>query len=585
MIQFSATVVSIVGNMPRKTLSPKGGSPSTQEDNATDTGKVSISKPTTITLDLHGDPGFLMTPQDRGKKVGFNTKVSEATTPMDYSIDGAMEIGDDSERLTDSFADSPSLGATSLSDRTGGEKAETGDHSSTLQPSSILQTKRVGVSRTDTRFLWGFYLDKQLPVVDQVFNKFLMFLEAMIDLDESATLVTWRNDDRTTSNPPLSIDYFPDKRSVFKFYLDNFRTSHPPPEKKYYVSFCLNHSSSVSVESLMDDLDELIRQEEWFLIPSAVQTDKPVYEIGWFAYSAREYATPEFRDLLAQVTFTPKESFALQWQMVKEGGKDLYAMTVKAAEGPHLLLSRALSDMYSSSSTSWPWGIKMRFVPYAATLKTKNPAVTNIKNNQVAYTQTYKAFALQYLKEPLDFTFSTVTRSGEKVTLTIRKAIMGITSHRKGKDGEALGIFHGVVEYWDRRFGTRVMVVPYPYDQVGSTLGEMMAQYPYTILSHFYHPDTIKPLFLAHAVQSEEGSTYDPKSDSIRTPAIVELEECMKKDVSLFKFDLSLLEQDHKKRKHEGLVKRLDDSSIGTLRAEPNPIAAGSSKSGARPLP
>lgn len=176
-----------------------------------------------------------------------------------------------------------------------------------------------------------------------------------------------------------------------------------------------------------------------------------------------------------------------------------------------------------------------------------------------------------------------MTRSGEEVTLTIRKAIMGITSPRKGKNGEDLGIFHGAVEYWDRKFGHRVMLVPYPYDQVGSTLGEMMAQYPYTILSHFYLPETIKPLFLTHAVQSEEGSTYDPKSDSIRTPAIIELEACMKQDAALFKFDLSLLEQDQKKRKYEGLIKRLDDSSIGTLRADPTPKAAGSFKSGARP--
>jgi hypothetical protein len=504
---------------------------------------------------------------------------------MSQSFEGAMEIGDDSEPLTDSFAESPSLGATTLSDRTGGDTTRASDQNSSTHPSSILQTKLAGAMRTDTRFLLGLKLDNKLPVVEQVLQTFLVLLEAIVELDESATLIAWKKVDRTTSNPPISLDYFPDKRSVFKAYLDNFRTSHPAPDKKYYASFCLNHSSCVSVESLMDDLDELIRQEEWFLIPSAVQTDKPVHEIGWFAYSAREYATPEFRDLLAQVTFTPKESFALQWQNVKEGGKDLYAMTVKAAEGPHLLLCRAFSDMYSSTSTSWPWGIKMRFVPYAATLKTKNPAVTNIKHNQVAYIQTYKSFALPYLKEPLDFTFSTVTRSGEKVTLTIRKAIMGITSHRKGKDGEALGIFHGVVEYWDRRFGNRVMLVPYPYDQVGSTLGEMMAQYPYTILSHFYQPETIKPLFLAHAVQSEEGSTYDPKSDSIRTPAIVELEACMQKDAALFKFDLSLLEQDQKKRKHDGLVKRLDDSSIGTLRADPTSTAAGSSKPGARPAP
>jgi hypothetical protein len=518
---------------------------------------------------------------ESGRKVGFTTATGEVTPPTNRSVIGTGD--DDSELLTDSFGESPSLGATSGSEGIGGDKTVSSDQTSNTQSSSILQTKLARAERTDTRFLMAFKLDKALPVVDQVLHTFSILLEAIEELDESATFIAWKIVDRTTDNPPISTNNFPDKRSEFKAYLDNFRTTYPAPEKKYYVSFCLNHSSSVSVGSLLDDLEETIRSEEWFLIPCAVQTDKPIHEIGWFAYSSREYATPEFRDFLAKVTLTPKESFALQWQNIKEGDKDLYAMTVKATEGPHLLLSRALSDMYSSSSIDWPWGIKMRFVPYAYTLKTKNPAVMNIKNNQVIYTQTYKPFALLNLKESLDFPFSSVNSSGEQVTLTIRKAIMGITSPRKGKDGEALRIFHGAVEHWDRRFGQRVMLVPYPYDQVGSTLGEMMAQYPVTILSHYYHPDSIKPLFLTYAVQSEEGTTYDPKSDSIRTPAIIELEACMKKDADLFKFDLSLVEKDQKKRKHEGLVKRLDDSSIGTLRADPITRAAGSLQIGARP--
>jgi hypothetical protein len=64
----------------------------------------------------------------------------------------------------------------------------------------------------------------------------------------------------------------------------------------------------------------------------------------------------------------------------------------------------------------------------------------------------------------------------------------------------------------------------------------------------------------------------------------------MVQDAVVFDFDLKLVEKDRiqaeKKRKHDGqLVKRLDDSSIGTLRADSPNTAAGSSRKGTRPSP
>jgi hypothetical protein len=339
---------------------------------------------------------------------------------------------------------------------------------------------------------------------------------------------------------------------------------------------------------MLIDLDELIKAEDWFLIECAVQTDKKVLDIGWFAYSLKEYGSSEFRDLLSELTCMPREFFALQWQNVKKGTKELWAITVKTAEGPHTILDKALGSLYSSSCTSWPWGIRMRYVPYAATLDTNNPAVSNIKTIQVKFIDTFKPTILENLKVALDSSFETTDRDGTPFTITVRQAIMGINSSRTGKKGERLGIFHGVVEYNDRRFGRRVLMVPYPPEQVGSMLGLMMSSHPITILSYFLHPVSIQSLFLTHAVESESGCSYDEKTDSLRTPAIIELEQSMAQDAVVFDFDIKLVEKDRiqaeRKRKLDGqLVKRLDDSSIGTLRAESSNTAAGSSRKGTRP--
>jgi hypothetical protein len=444
----------------------------------------------------------------------------------------------------------------------------------------------VAPSRSETRFVLGLQLDRNIKVVEQVLSTFLTLLQEIQKLDETSYLMPWKREDRNEC-PPVTESNFPEKLSGFQKYCETFRTTYPFQDKRWYTSFCLNHAFAVSPSYILTDLDEIIKAEGWFMIECAVQTDKKVIEIGWFAYSLKEYASPSFRDVLAELMCIPPAFFALQWQNVKKGAKELWAMTVKAAEGPHVLLDRALGELYSSKCTSWPWGIRMRYVPYAETLNTNNPAVTNIKTIQVKFLDSFKPLILENLRVSLDHSFETAASNGIPFKVTVREAIMGINSPRKGKKGEALKIIHGVVEYNDRRFGRRVVMVPYPTEQVGTTLGLMMAQHPYTILSHFLQPESIQPLFLTHAVEAESGATYDAKTDSLRTPAIMELEQSMVQDAVVFDFDLKLVEKDRiqaeKKRKFDGqLVKRLDDSSIGTLRAE-SPTAAGSSKSGTRP--
>jgi len=436
--------------------------------------------------------------------------------------------------------------------------------------------------------------------VDQVLSNFKLLLEVIQETDESAVLATWKDSDRSLYKP-LSLDDFPTKRSGFDPFCDGFRPTHPTPEKRWYCSFCLNHARNVSADTILLDLEEMVKSESMFLVLCAVQSDKPVIEVGWFAYSVKEYVSTNFRDALSEATQIQPNTFAVQWQRVKEGSDDLYAMVVKAASGMHTVLEKALSAIYSSSSTQWPWGIRMRFVPYADTLKTKSPLVMNLKSVHLKFIQSMTSVGVDNLRESLDFKFRTIDRSGKEQTLTIREAFMGIhfppINSMPGKAGgggmadrEPKGVFHGVVEYSDRRLGPRVLVVPYPEPQVGSMLGFMAAVYPYTILSYFYGAPDIKPLLLTHAVESEVGCSYDPQSDSMRTKTIKELDECLKQDALLFSFDLSLVEKDRlmneKKRKaDDSLVKRLDESSIGTLRAHKSDTAAGSSRTGTRPQP
>jgi hypothetical protein len=449
-------------------------------------------------------------------------------------------------------------------------------------PSSSALRPSHGPSRVDTRFLFGFFPDQNDKIVPQALSTVRQLLEEVNRTDSTASLVSWKLADRS-STVAVTLSTFPSNRADFEPYCDSFKARHPAQDKRWYASICINHLASVSAESIKLNLEETISDERWFFIECSIQTDKKTEEIGWFAFSVKEYATPEFRDVLSEALQIPSNHFCLQYKRVRESSDDLWAVVIQAMEGPHLILSTGLSAMYSSKSVGWPWGIRMRFVPYAATLKTKSPAVANLKTLQIKFAKEFKPLPLQNLKVNLDHVFSPTDPLDEDVVISVRDALMQITSPVNGQ-----GVLHGVVEYHDRRYGQRICLIPVPECQVGTLLGHMLAEYPVTIMSHFYPEASIAPLFLTHAVQSEAGTTYDVKTDSIRTPAIAELDACLAQDAKVFSFDLDLVEKDRvkseKKRKFEGhLVKRIDESSVGTIGAHTNAQAAGSSQRGTRP--
>jgi hypothetical protein len=330
------------------------------------------------------------------------------------------------------------------------------------------------------------------------------------------------------------------------------------------------------------NVEEMVTSEQWFFIECSLQTDETSVEIGWFCYSAREYATKAFRDFLATVVDVPNDKFCLQYKQVKQSGQ-LYAMAVQVTTKEKDKLSRNLSNMYSSSTDKWPWGIRMRYIPYDTVSEIANQIVTNIKCIQGHFSTNFKPVQLHLLKVPVEHSFQFVNSSKAIATTTVRKAIMDVNSPVTGR-----GLFHGVVEYHDRQFGHKICLFPYPESQVGTSLGSYLAKYPVTILSHFYGAENIEPLFLRQAYENENGIKYNPNTDTITTPQIADLGNCLEQDMRLFSFDLSVVEADHvahsdKKRKAKDLFQRTDDASIGTVRGHSHSSAAGPQSHGSRP--
>lgn len=467
------------------------------------------------------------------------------------------------------------------------------DSSSERVPgASALRSHNGSGLRTHTRFLIGLPLDRNGRVVTQVLEALKCLLEELVQLDPSFCFDPWAEMD-WSDRPVITLHNYPEKLSDFTPYCDNFRSTMPYGDKKWYTNMCFNYPSTISLPSLMIDLEEVASHHGWFIKASSIQSDKRVKDIGWFAFSLQQYATPEFRDKLAVLMGIQPKHFSLQWRKVQDSG-ELWAMVAQSTEDLAKRIANGLGDLYSSQSLDWPLGIRMRFVPYLSTVSTHNKSVDRMKSFQMKFSRTFKAHPIENLKVGLDETFQTSYRSGEPITITLREALMGISRVTQSQLTTLLsvpqrpprqGVFHSVVEYQDRSRGRKVYLVPYPSEQVGGTvIGELTLGNPITILSHIYSAQSIHPLFESHAVDDERGTVYDEENDAIHNRTTMDLEASLEQDAKVFVFALDLLEMDNKKRRVDGnLVRRLDDSSVGTVRANTPNSVAGSSFARARP--
>jgi hypothetical protein len=496
---------------------------------------------------------------------------------------GDQESGQDSE-------------GTSTGDQQSDTGSDTGEEEGAVNKTSkprgsALKNKTVAVPRCRTRFLLGIPPATKGKMVEEALGALKDLFTAVLKVDSTAVLDPWKDADRGEVEV-VTVDLFPTKKSGMELYTESFNVM-PPKEGRWYTSMCINHSGNITAEAIISDTEEVVRKNEWLFQVCAIQTDKRAKDIGWFAFSIKEYTSPEFRDRLAGATGISNKVFALQWGKVQQAGNDLWAMTVKADADWERGVNKALGALYSSTATDWPWGIRMRYVPYKGTLGTQNNNIDRMKANQRVFLKDFKAIPIDHLKINLGDLFETSYRNGPTIKITLREAIMGIMRTKEDKDLKQptvnnrpprQGVFHGVVEYNDKFRGRRKYVIPYPVEQVGTSVGWMMTEYPVTMMSAFYSKESIASLFSTHAVEAEEDTSYDVGKDRISNQVTKDLEASFEQDAKFFKFDLTLVQQEgNQQEKKRKLATRLDDSSVGTIRGEITSTAAGSSTSGTRP--
>ena len=440
---------------------------------------------------------------------------------------------------------------------------------------SILRNSR-SPAKMETRIVFGFTPDEGARLPVQAIEAIHQLLKTLQEADKDVALLPWKFADRSSVPAIQNPEQSPIKNPVSAAkYCAYFNNRFPAEGKRWYSNLSIQHI--IPFQDLLANVEDIVSTAGWFLKPCDIQSDSQTKEIGWFTYSIKEYASPGFRDVLALTVGVDKSKLAVNFKQVAKI-PDLYAMVVQTVETEAQLLSKKLSALYSSKSTTWPWNIHLRFVPHQGVSETKSKVLEQLIALQKHFSQTIKPVFLQNLKVSLD---TPVIRfkapdTTDKI-ISLRQALMTIHVNQSP-------VFHGVAEAHDNRSGTRTCLFPYPSNGNDYRLGFLIPQYPITILSHFYGADNIKSLFLDHAIALEDGITLDPSNMTVITPEVAELDSCLTQDTYMqarfqFDFDPSAIETPKRPR----LARRIDDNSVDTIRNLPStPSAAGSSRGGTR---
>lgn len=270
-------------------------------------------------------------------------------------------------------------------------------------------------------------------------------------------------------------------------------------------------ATSVHPSSLRDGLAVHLRDNRMGLWQRAIDAEQ-VTELGWLLYSSRQQDEKRLSDLLSSLT---GEKIGARWRLIKtntsprrrinEGTSDAPAVRAIHLECSATLAQHAkhkIARLYSSSTTQFPDGTKMRLIPTVSSIisqhsKEKFGLVIAKQEAFTAHllTGTSWEFSQNLL---LDF-------KPNNATISLRQVIMGIMSSKfPGKP-----VFHSVDPAWGSDNGVTFTFIPENEAEARMYIAGLVP----------YIRDTIGPellrAFSAEAVDRHADSVFDQTTKQI----------------------------------------------------------------------
>ena len=260
------------------------------------------------------------------------------------------------------------------------------------------------------------------------------------------------------------------------------------------------------IQEIKEDIEWWLRKEQVEVYQKSIQSAH-TSRLGWLLFSFPELDIKKLQSELSTLAGAPvasryKAILTDSWNSKVDPKKRLKAVHLECAREDERKVKMVLNKHYSSTSTAFPLGIRMRLVPEFREIKGNQVIV-----NKVANLRAKQAHFLQAITSVSsdDILSLDVITSGS--TKSLRELIMEI----KAWTNSSSTLFHAVNESWD---GTRVVFTFIPSHAENAEL-VIQALIPLMIKRH---GETVKDLFQPDAVFHKEEWFWDEDGKILDNP-------------------------------------------------------------------
>ena len=220
----------------------------------------------------------------------------------------------------------------------------------------VFQSNRV----YETRFDFSFKLPASSKPPETVQTIIQEVIKAFHEnSDESIQILPWKLEDQAV-NPILSKhEHVPKQLSSLRNYFPRLRIS--KKETIVYTNILLAHDNEV--EDIMLDMSFWLEDEGIKLFRKTIQAEE-VSVLGWFLYGIKEINTKTLADAIYSTDNQTEVGLRQMRIRTQVGGKasSIRAMGIECDATKEDLVKRQLIRLYNSKSTSWPLGVKLRYM-------------------------------------------------------------------------------------------------------------------------------------------------------------------------------------------------------------------------------
>ena len=290
-----------------------------------------------------------------------------------------------------------------------------------------------------TRISVNFFVPPSENEADKkLYSAAQKWMVKMSESDKTIALLPWYDSDMG-ENIIHTYKDIPTSLFLFKKYFQRAN----PNEKggKVYTDLFLLHAKPI--EEIKGDMSWWLRKEKIDIYVKEIQSEA-TSRLGWLLFSFGEI---HIKTLMTEISLLTETKIAGRFKPVLEEVWDPTIDNKKRLKAVHLECARKdersarlrLKKLYSTASTEYPLGIRMRLIPEYRDIKGN---VSNIK--KVANIRAKQAHFLKALENDSTDDIMNLDVTHSTLNLTLREMIMSIQSWG---DYEA-NLFHGINQSW-----------------------------------------------------------------------------------------------------------------------------------------